>query len=365
MIPFLDLKETNANYREELFEAARRVIDSGWFIGGRELKQFEDEFSAYCGVNHTVGVGNGLDALSLTLRAWKTMGKLNDGDEVIVPANTFIASVLAVTENGLKPVLVEPDPKTYNLCPQNTQKALTRNTRLVLPVHLYGQLADMPAILDIAKRHDLLVLEDAAQAHGAEFQGKKSGSWGDAAGFSFYPGKNLGALGDGGAVTTQNQELANLVRALGNYGSEQKYEHKYQGINSRLDEIQAAMLSVKLKYLNQEITKRREVAEAYLQGINNPLIFLPSPVRENHVWHLFVVRSPERERLQKYLSDHNIQSSIHYPVPPHRQKAYSDLAMGDYPQTDEIHQQVLSLPMSPVLTEEQVQTVITVCNQFS
>ena len=263
MIPFLDLKIINAQYRNELAQAAIDVIDSGWYVQGEQVEVFEREFADYCGAKHCIGVANGLDALILTLRAWKELGKLKEGDEVIVPANTYIASILAITENRLVPVLVEPDVDSYNLCPRNTEAAITPKTKAILPVHLYGQLADMPAIMDIAKRHNLLVLEDSAQAHGASMSGKKSGNWGDASGFSFYPGKNLGALGDGGAVTTNDDELAQTIRALGNYGSHKKYQSLYKGVNSRLDEIQAAILRVKLRYLEMEIIQRRKPSSHY------------------------------------------------------------------------------------------------------
>ena len=308
MIPFLDLKEINAQYRDQLIEACTRVIDSGWYIAGNELETFEQSFSEYCGTKHAIGVANGLDALILTLRAWKELGKLKDGDEVIVPSNTYIASILAISANNLTPVLVEPDLSTYNLCPQKTEQAITSNTRVILPVHLYGQIADMPAIMEIAKKHNLLVLEDSAQAHGASIDGRRVGSWGDASGFSFYPGKNLGALGDAGAVTTNDDELANTLRALRNYGSHEKYKNLFQGVNSRLDEIQAAMLSVKLKHLDTEIARRREVANEYIKGINNKLITLPINDNaievagyEKHVWHVFVIRCEKREALQKHL----------------------------------------------------------------
>lgn len=371
MIPFLDLKEINAQYRNELIEACTRVIDSGWYIAGNELETFEQEFSAYCGTKHAIGVANGLDALILTLRAWNELGKLKEGDEVIVPSNTYIASILAISANNLTPVLVEPDLATYNLCPQKTEQAITNKTRVLLPVHLYGQIANMPAIMDIAKKHDLLVLEDSAQAHGASIDGKRVGNWGDASGFSFYPGKNLGALGDAGAVTTNDDELANTLRALRNYGSHEKYKNLYQGVNSRLDEIQAAMLSVKLKHLNTEIVRRREVANAYIKGINNTLITLPINDNaievthyENHVWHVFVIRCEQREALQKHLLDNGIQTLIHYPIPPHKQEAYKGWAELDYPVSELIHEQVISLPLGPTITDVDINAVINACNNF-
>lgn len=364
MIPFLDLKAINAQYRDELVAAATRVIDSGWYIQGTEVKAFEQEFAEYCGSKHCIGVANGLDALTLTLRAWKEMGSLKEGDEVIVPANTYIASILAITENRLKPVLVEPDEATFNLCPEKTAAAITPNTKAIVAVHLYGQIAPMPELMQLADQHGLLVLEDAAQAHGASIDGRKAGNWGHAAGFSFYPGKNLGALGDGGAVTTDDEDLAKTIRALGNYGSHKKYENLYQGVNSRLDEIQAAMLRVKLRHLDEEIKSRREVADYYLAHIKNPNIQLPViRNRENHVWHLFVVRSEQRDALQKYLAEQGVQTLIHYPVPPHQQKAYTAFSNMRLPLTEGMHHSVLSLPMGPCMTAAHVNQVIEAANK--
>lgn len=370
MIPFLDLKSTNAQYRAELIQAAIDVIDSGWYIQGEQVKAFEHEFADYCGTKHCVGVANGLDALILILRAWKELGKLKEGDEVIVPANTYIASILAITENRLVPVLVEPDTSTYNLCPKNVRAAITPKTRVILPVHLYGKMADMPAIMDVAEYHDLLVLEDSAQAHGASINGRKAGNWGNASGFSFYPGKNLGALGDAGAITTNDEELANTVRALGNYGSHKKYENLYQGVNSRLDEMQAAMLRVKLRNLDIEITHRRQVAAIYIESVKNHLIELPIAHQslrntyENHVWHLFVVRCTQRDQLQAHLTEQGIQTIVHYPIAPHQQRAYALWERQNYPVTEAIHNAVISLPISPVITHDQVQKIITTLNQF-
>ncbi|WP_180165477.1 DegT/DnrJ/EryC1/StrS aminotransferase family protein [Acinetobacter sp. YH12049] len=369
MITFLDLKNINQQYREELITACTRVIDSGWYIGGNELEQFEQNFANYCGVKFAIGVANGLDALILTLRAWKELGKLHDGDEVIVPSNTYIASILAITANNLTPVLVEPDLNTYNIDPAKIQQAITAKTRVILPVHLYGQLAEMPEIMQIAKQHNLLVLEDSAQSHGAQIQGKKAGNWGDASGFSFYPGKNLGALGDAGAVTTNDAELATMLKALRNYGSHEKYKNLVPGVNSRLDEIQAAMLDVKLKYLDQETQHRRHIASLYLNGIKNPLIQLPlnginAESYEQHVWHLFVIRTNQREALQKYLNKQGIQTLIHYPIPPHKQQAYKEWNDQSYPLAEVMHQEVLSLPISPVMQTEQVKLVVAAINSF-
>ena len=364
MISFLDLKQINHQYAEELKAACNRVIDSGWYIGGQELEKFEQNFADYCETKFAIGVANGLDALILTLRAWKELGKLKDGDEVIVPANTYIASILAVTANHLIPVLVEPDENSFNISIEAIRAAITPKTKVILPVHLYGQLADMPALIDIAEQNKLLVLEDSAQAHGASIDGRKAGNWGNASAFSFYPGKNLGALGDAGAVTTNDDELANTLRALRNYGSHKKYENLFQGVNSRLDEIQAAMLNVKLPYLDKEIAYRRQIAQAYLDGINNSYITLPNQSSEAHVWHVFVVRCEHRNALQKYLTEQGIQTLIHYPIPPHQQQAYNEWNNLSYPISEKIHSEVLSLPISPVLPFDDVQKIISSCNLF-
>lgn len=366
MINFLDLKNINNQYQKDLKDACIRVIDSGWYIMGNELTAFEKEFAGYCGTKHAIGVANGLDALIITLRAWKELGKLQAGDEVIVQANTYIASVLAITENDLVPVLVEPNPSTYNLDSTKIVAAITPKTKAILPVHLYGQLSPMPEIMAIAKKHNLLVLEDCAQAHGAEINGQRAGNWGNAAGFSFYPGKNLGALGDAGAITTNDDELAQTLKALRNYGSHKKYENLYQGVNSRLDEIQAAMLRVKLPYLEAETIRRQKISQAYRSGITNPLVTLPHIIDElAHVWHLFVVRCEQREALQNYLAEQGIQTLIHYPVAPHKQQAYSQWNHISLPVTEKIHQQVLSLPLDPTMSEEAVARVIAAVNGFN
>ena len=365
MTPFLDLQSINAQYRAELIEACTRVIDSGWYIGGNELTQFEQEFAAYCGAAHCIGVANGLDALILTLRAWLELGRLQPGDEVIVPANTYIASILAISANGLTPVLVEPDAASFNISPANARAAITAKTRAILPVHLYGQLADMPAIMALAREHGLLVLEDAAQAHGAAIAGKRAGSWGDAAGFSFYPGKNLGALGDAGAITTQDAELAQTLHALRNYGSHEKYKNLFKGVNSRLDEIQAAMLRVKLSKLELETQHRRSIAAIYLQNIHHPAVQLPQVASpEQHVWHLFVIRTGQRTALQQHLAAQGIQTLIHYPIPPHQQQAYAEWNAQSYPLTEAMHQEVLSLPMGPTLSEGEALQVAEMVNSF-
>lgn len=365
MINFLDLKAINNQYQQELKNACARVIDSGWYIMGNELTQFETEFAAYCGTKHAIGVANGLDALILVLRAWKELGKLKAGDEVIVQANTYIASVLAITENDLVPVLVEPNPASYNLDPATVFSAITPKTKAILPVHLYGKLSPMPEVMAIAKQHNLLVLEDCAQAHGAEINGQRAGNWGDAAGFSFYPGKNLGALGDAGAITTNDDELAQTLKALRNYGSHKKYENLYQGVNSRLDEIQAAMLRVKLPYMEAETTRRQQISQAYRSGITNPLVILPHVIDElAHVWHLFVVRCEQRDKLQNYLAEQGVQTLIHYPIPPHKQKAYGEWNGHFLPLTEALHQEVLSLPLDPTMSDEAVYRVIDAVNGF-
>ncbi|MDI7240546.1 DegT/DnrJ/EryC1/StrS family aminotransferase [Providencia huaxiensis] len=370
MIPFLNLQSINNQYQQELKEACSRVIDSGWYIMGKELENFEASFANYCGTKYAIGVANGLDALTLVLRAWKELGKIKAGDEVIVQANTYIASVLAITENDLVPILVEPDENSYNLSIENIKQAITNKTKVILPVHLYGQISPMPEIMALAKQYNLLVLEDCAQSHGAMIGGKKCGNWGDAAGFSFYPGKNLGALGDAGAISTNDDELANTLKALRNYGSHKKYENIYQGVNSRLSEIQAAMLDVKLKYLNKETEARQQVALKYLQYIDNPLIQLPLDIEEyknhiqSHVWHLFVISTKHRDLLQEYLEKLGIQILIHYPTPPHKQQSYKQYSHLSLPITEKIHREVLSIPIGPTMAKNDVQQVIDACNSF-
>ncbi|UXN67846.1 DegT/DnrJ/EryC1/StrS family aminotransferase (plasmid) [Devosia neptuniae] len=365
MIEFLDLRAVTMTMRDELVEAATRVIDSGWFIGGKELDGFEREFAQFCGTSYCIGVGNGLDALSLTLRAWKELGKLSDGDEVIVPANTYIASILAISACNLTPILVEPSPTTFNITAEGVAAAITPKTRALLPVHLYGQLADMPEIMTLARQHGLLVLEDAAQSQGAEMGGKLAGNWGDAAGFSFYPGKNLGALGDAGAITTNDETLAKTLAALRNYGSHEKYKNDFKGVNSRLDEIQAAFLRVKLRHLPAHTTRRREIARQYLSGIDNPAVTLPAWGNESrHVFHLFVLQTPNRKALQQHLQERGVKTLIHYPIAPHHQGAYTELGSLKLPITERMHDQVLSLPMSPTQTDEETQQVVAAVNGF-
>ena len=365
MIPFLDLKGLNAQYRAELIEACTKVIDSGWYIQGNECKEFENEFAQYCGTKFAIGVANGLDALILILRAYKELGIMNDGDEVIVPSNTYIASILAISQNNLVPVLVEPRLDTYLIDSSKIEERITLKTKAILAVHLYGQTCEMDIINEIAKKHNLKVIEDSAQSHGAYYKNKRSGNLGDASGFSFYPGKNLGALGDGGAVTTNDEGLALTIKALGNYGSHRKYENLYKGVNSRLDEIQAAMLRVKLRYLDNEVEKRREIANYYLENIKNDSIILPTiRAQDNHVWHLFVIRTNKRDELQKYLADNGIQTLIHYPIPPHKQNAYKEWNNENYQISEQIHEEVLSLPISGVQIFKNTLKIVNLLNIF-
>lgn len=372
MIKFLDLQKINAQYADELKQAAAEVIDSGWFLTGDKLATFEKQLAAYTGAKHAIGVANGLDALRLILKAYIDMGVMAPGDEVIVPANTYIASVLAITDNQLVPVLVEPSMESYNLDLNLIEKHITTKTKAIMVVHLYGQVCWNDNLTALAQKHQLKIIEDNAQAIGASYNGIKTGNLGDAAGFSFYPGKNLGALGDAGAVTTNNPELAERVRALGNYGSKKKYVNEYIGLNSRLDEIQAAFLSIKLKHIEAENQIRKNIAAAYLEGITHPEVVLPIPVNKNfnpqdnpeHVWHLFVICHPHRDALQAHLANLGIQTLIHYPIPPNKQLAYADMNHLDFALTNQIHNTVLSLPMSPVMTDDEVQQVIAAVNNF-
>ncbi len=363
-VPFLDLKMPYQELQAELDTAYRRVMESGWFILGEEVETFERAFAMFCGAKHCIGVGNGLEALHLILRAY-SIGK---GDEVIVPANTYIATWLAVSYAGAVPVPVEPDARTYNLDPARIKRAITRRTRAILPVHLYGQPADMDPIRELARQHGLKVIEDAAQAHGATYKGKRAGSLSDAAGWSFYPGKNLGALGDAGAVTTDDDELADRIRVLRNYGSRVKYYNEVKGFNSRLDALQAALLRAKLPYLEEWNLRRKSIAGVYqmkLAGI--PDLVLPNvPEGMDPSWHLFVVRHPKRDALQKHLTEAGVGTLIHYPVPPHLSKAYAEMGCkpGDFPITEEIANTALSLPMGPHLQAEQMQYVISTIESF-
>ena len=365
MIPFLDLKKSNQPYNEEINDAVSRVIKSGYFIQGPEVKGFEKEFADYCGVSRCVGVANGLDALSLVLRAWKQMGKLKDNDEVIVPANTYIATVLAITDNNLIPVFVEPSTATCNIDVNLIESAISSKTKVILAVHLYGNIADMDRVSQIAEKYKLLVLEDAAQAHGAEYQGVKAGAWGHAAGFSFYPSKNLGALGDAGSVTTSDNELADVVATLANYGSAARYQNSYKGVNSRLDEIQAAILRVKLKGLDADTRLRRSLADNYFNKIKNPFLStLEQSSDRFNVFHLFPVFSETRDDLQKYLSNKGVGTLIHYPIPIHKQQAYPEYNDLNLPITTMIHDSILSIPLSPCLSHEDSNVIIDILNAY-
>lgn len=362
-VPFVDLQRVNRNYQAELKAACGRVIDSGWYIAGAELSAFEREFAKYCGVKFALGVGNGFDALSLVLKAWLIQGRLKKGDEILVQSNTFIATIAAITQNGLKPKVVGVNEGNFNLDAQTISEAITPDTKAIIVVHLYGQLARMPEIMALAEERQLLVLEDCAQAHGATLFGQKAGSWGDAAAFSFYPGKNLGALGDAGAVVTNDDGLHELVAALRNYGSKVKYLHEYDGVNSRLDEIQAAMLRVKLKHLDGDIASRRQIAMTYLAQIKHSDIQLPQVIEhEAHVWHLFVIRSTKRDRLSQYLADAGIQTLIHYPYPITHHSAYCLVTGSGF--ESGYHDQILSLPLFVSMTDEELQYVVSTINAF-
>lgn len=365
MIKFLDLQKITAKYHDEIHEAVGRVVDSGWYLQGQENARFEEDYSKYIGTKHTVGVANGLDALIWIFRAYIEMGVMKPGDEVIVPANTYIASILAITENGLKPVLVEPDIMTYQIDDTKIEAVITSKTKAIFVVHLYGQCAYTDRLGELCKRYNLKLVEDNAQAHGCMFNGYKTGSLGDAAGHSFYPGKNLGALGDAGAITTNDDELALTVRALANYGSSEKYVFKYTGRNSRLDEMQAAILNVKLKYLDENITTRKDVARYYIENITNCRIITPAIQDwDAHVFHLFPIRCERRNELQKYLTDNGIQTIIHYPIPPHKQECYKGWNELSFPITEQIHDEELSLPISPVMNWEEVEYVVETINAW-
>ncbi|TDS13691.1 DegT/DnrJ/EryC1/StrS family aminotransferase [Sphingobacterium paludis] len=366
MIKFLDLQKINLQYQSEIESKIIDVFRSGWYLLGNEVKLFENNLANYIGATHAIGVANGLDALRLIFRAYIELGVMQVGDEVIVPSNTYIASILAISDNGLIPVLVEPDMETYNLDLDKIEGNITERTKAILLVHLYGAAVFSNDLVALADRYGLKIVEDNAQAIGAEWKGVKTGNLGDAAGFSFYPGKNLGALGDAGAVTCKDTNLASTIRAIANYGSNQKYVNMYQGLNSRLDEIEAAVLDIKLKYIDQENSVRRSIAKRYINEIKNGNLILPAlPNNENsHVWHLFVIRSAQRDDLQKYLLDNDIQTLIHYPIPPHKQKAYEEWNDLSYPISEQMHNEVLSLPISPVMEGSEVEKVIDVVNNF-
>jgi dTDP-4-amino-4,6-dideoxygalactose transaminase len=363
MIPFLDLKALNLLYRDEMIKACSDVIDSGWYIQGKECKSFENEFASYCGTQYSIGVANGLDALTLIIRAYKELDILKEGDEVIVPANTYIASILAISTNNLIPILVEPDIDTYLIDTKKIEEKITNKTKAIMVVHLYGQTCNMDEINILAEKYNLKVIEDSAQSHGAYYKDKRAGNLGNASGFSFYPGKNLGALGDGGAITTNDKELADTIKALKNYGSDKKYINKYIGVNSRLDEIQAAILRVKLKYLDKEIEKRQKIAKYYIKYINNKNIILPT-IKTDSVWHLFVIRTKNRDDLQEYLKGNGIQSMVHYPIPPHKQEAYKQWNHLFFPITEKVHNEVLSLPIYSTLSMQDVKYIVKVINQY-
>jgi dTDP-4-amino-4,6-dideoxygalactose transaminase len=365
MIHFLNLKKLNHPFEVAFQNKMKQFLDEGWYILGNEVKQFETNFAHYCGTKYCIGVGNGLDALVLIFKAYIQLGKLQKGDEVIVPANTYIASMLAILEADLIPVLVEPRAETFNLNPDAIEEKITTKTKAILAVHLYGQLAEMEAINTIATKHNLLVIEDAAQAHGAEWKGVKAGNFGNAAGFSFYPGKNLGALGDAGAITTNEDALAAVLFQLRNYGSKVKYENEIIGVNSRLDELQAAFLNIKLKQLDVQNEIRRSIAKRYFSGIKNDKIVLPTRnLFQNHVFHLFVIRTSNRAKLQNYLYENGIETLIHYPIAPHQQKAFANWNDLSFPITEKIHEEVLSIPLNTTLTDGEIEHIILTLNQY-
>ncbi len=361
MIKFLDLYKVNEQYRQEIDEAIRRTLDSGWYLLSREIDSFEKNFATYCGTRHCIGVANGLDALNLIIRAYG-WGK---GDEIIVPANTYIASILAISQNNCTPVFVEPCIETYNIDPDLIEEKITPHTKAIMVVHLYGQAVQMEKIWCLAQKHNLKIIEDSAQAHGARYQDKRAGNLGDASGFSFFPGKNLGCMGDGGAVTTNDDELARKIRAIRNYGSHVKYQNLYKGVNSRLDEIQAAILGVKLKYLDTDNEKRRKIARFYRENIRNPSIAMPPIFDEHaHVWHVFAIRTEKRNRFEAYMRDHEIETNIHYPTPPHKQPCYGEYAHLNLPITEKIHREIISLPISPVMTGNEIEKVARIVNGY-
>lgn len=366
MIPFLDLKAINQRFEAEFQNGFQQFLDSGYYVLGNQVKLFEGNFARFCEARHCIGVGNGLDALRLILEGYKTLGRLKENDEILVASNTYIATILAIKQAGLKPVLVEANINTYNFDFNSLKNSISEKTKAIMPVHLYGQLSPMKEILKISKENNFLVIEDAAQAHGAKTQaGKRAGNLGDAAGFSFYPTKNLGALGDGGAVTTNNDALAEVIKKLRNYGTSSKYVNELLGFNSRLDELQAAFLNVKLPTLDSDNERRRAIAKRYISEIKNEKIILPEyNGSENHVFHLFVVRVENRNEFIDYLDRNGIGHLIHYPIPPHQQQALSDLSHLSFSNTEKIHNKVLSIPMSPVMTKEEVDEVISILNGY-
>lgn len=365
MISFLDLKKITNSRKNEIKEAVNRVVDSGWYTLGNEVKTFESNYANFIGVNHCIGVGNGLDALRLILKAYIELGIMHEGDEVIVPANTFIASILAITDNRLVPVLVESNIDTYQIDYTKIESVITAKTKAIMLVHLYGQCAYNERISELCKQYNLKLIEDNAQSQGCKYKDKITGSLGDAAGHSFYPGKNLGAFGDAGAITTNDNQLANIIRSLANYGSSKKYIYDFQGLNSRLDEIQAAVLDVKLRYLNEDTEHRRKVARYYIENIKHPDIKLPQVSDwEGHVFHLFPILTFRRNELQEFLTNNGIQTLIHYPIPPHKQNCYKNLNHLTFAITEQIHREELSLPISPVITIDEVIKVTTLINRW-
>ncbi len=365
-VPFLDLKAINLRDYDSIKESIEDTINGGWYILGNKVKKFEEDFARYCGTNYCIGVANGLDALILILKAYKELGIIHDMDEVIVPANTYIASILAISANNLIPVLIEPDINSYLIDTKKIEEKITAKTKAIIVVHLYGQIAGMEKIWELAKKYNLKIIEDSAQSHGASYKNKYCGNLGDASGFSFYPGKNLGALGDAGAITTNDSQLASTVRVLANYGSETKYRNMHKGINSRLDELQAGILSIKLRNLNSDNIKRRDIVKLYCDKIVNAKIILPTLIGEesSHVWHVFVIRVKNREALQKYLLANGITTVIHYPIPVHKQCAYNEWNNLELPISEKIHEEVLSLPISPVQTLEQTNYIIDKMNAY-
>lgn len=365
MIPFLSLKDITAQYRNEIAEAVTRVVDSGWYLLGEEAKAFEREYATYIGTKHCIGCGNGLDALTLILRAYKELGVMHDGDEIVVPANTYIATILSITENNLVPILIEPRFETLEIDDSLIEKHITNRTKAIMIVHLYGRCAYTGTIGNLCQKYSLKLIEDNAQAHGCRFGTKHTGSLGDAAGHSFYPGKNLGALGDAGAVTTDNEELASCIRSLTNYGSSKKYVFDFCGRNSRLDEIQAAVLRVKLRHLDEDNQSRQKVAAYYYNHIKNPLVNLPLQLPdENNVYHLFPILCDNRNELQQYLTDNGVQTLIHYPIPPHKQECYKNWNNLSLPITEIIHEKELSLPISPVIEMNNIKRIVELINNF-
>lgn len=361
MVKFLDLHKINERYRSEIDRRIKAVLDSGWYLQGGENERFCKEFAEFCGVKYALGVANGMDALNIILKAYR----FSEGDEIIVPANTFIASILAITGNGCTPVLVEPEINTYNINPSLIEERITGRTKAIMPVHLYGRLCEMDKILELADKYKLKVIEDAAQAHGALYKGKRAGNLGDAAAFSFYPGKNLGCIGDGGGITTNDEQLYLKMRAIANYGSNRKYNHIYKGFNSRLDEIQAAVLSVKLRGLDDDNAVRRDIARKYTKNIVNPQVVLPEDVNDANVWHVFPVRVKDRAGFIEHMAANSVETIIHYPTAPHKQPAYEEYSHLSLPISEQIHSEIVSIPISPVMTEEETDKVVEVVNSYS